>query len=139
MYPPNKCEPFKFDLLCHHHQTAVKINPSLAPCARRVEWPAHGNLLMKFTSRAIKKYARAHWRADFGFIFAFRVCVYTSVVGSDNRGANIYGRLQISGPVLCVTREWKSRADLHGTEGIEFHDGCFLFFYPASAPRLAGI
>lgn len=53
-------------------------------------------------------------------------CVYTSVVGSDNRGANIYGRPQISGSVLCVTREWKSRADLHGTEGIEFHDGCFF-------------
>jgi hypothetical protein len=42
----------------------------------------------------------------------------------------IAARIFMAGPrslaVLCVTREWKSRADLHGTEGIEFHDGCFF-------------
>lgn len=80
---------------------------------------------MKFTSRAIKKYARAH---SHRFRIHIRLYVWwvQTIAGIFMTGPQISG---------AVTREW----DLHGTEGIEFHGSCFFFFYAASAPRLAGI
>jgi hypothetical protein len=64
-------------------------------------------------------------RTDFGIhIRNSRVCI--RVWWFQTIARIFMARPQISGSVVCVTREWKSRADLHGTEGIEFHDGCFF-------------
>lgn len=116
-------EPFKFDLLCHHHQSRIENKPFTR--SLRVRMAGAWKFINEIHIEGNKEVCPgAH--SQISDSYSMYVWWVQTIAGIFMTGPQISG---------AVTREW----DLHGTEGIEFHGSCFFFFYAASAPRLAGI